>query len=391
MELSNTFNENSFNPTPRLKSSPVPILFIPFNINEKNCGYCGDYYSVTLLSQKYCKNCLSKYFKDNNADAYLDVHIRRCSKSNNKINRNCLEWCESCLVWMYNHTGEEILQFKQIIPLSNDDLYEHDRQLTESEKVCKLCGKLIYKQTLLCSNCYLISSGWVKSTLAKKLIPILYLPWWDAYNNCVSCKEKLIFLSDCQKWCSYCIIFYTECRYCLTTNIIFGIADQSQCKKCKRISFITIDMTNIKGYFLEINIRNHKHIANYVNNVNKNSNPLEVYNFIISLYIPFKPLIDWISYSPVATIPIMFIPFDDNTICHYCRRLYSKTLLFKQKYCKHCLFLYIAYTTDNINIKNIIDMDVYVCANNIKCDKHEPRDLDFCTQNIQEWCKICSE
>ncbi|POG71906.1 hypothetical protein GLOIN_2v1774291 [Rhizophagus irregularis DAOM 181602=DAOM 197198] len=26
-------NENSFNPTPKLKSSPVPILFIPFNEN----------------------------------------------------------------------------------------------------------------------------------------------------------------------------------------------------------------------------------------------------------------------------------------------------------------------------------------------------------------------
>ncbi|RIA89449.1 hypothetical protein C1645_772342, partial [Glomus cerebriforme] len=36
-------------------------------------------------------------------------------------------------------------------------------------------------------------------------------------------------------------------------------------------------------------------------------------------------------------------------------------------------------------------MDVYVCTNNIKCDKHESRDLEFCTQNIQKWCKICSE
>ena len=34
MELINTNSENSFDPTPKLKSSPVPILFIPFNYNE---------------------------------------------------------------------------------------------------------------------------------------------------------------------------------------------------------------------------------------------------------------------------------------------------------------------------------------------------------------------
>ena len=36
MELVNTNNENSFDPTPKLKSSPVPISFIPFN-NEDKC------------------------------------------------------------------------------------------------------------------------------------------------------------------------------------------------------------------------------------------------------------------------------------------------------------------------------------------------------------------
>jgi hypothetical protein len=33
-------------------------------------------------------------------------------------------------------------------------------------------------------------------------------------------------------------MFYVGCRYCLTTNIIFGPIVQSQCKKCKRISVI---------------------------------------------------------------------------------------------------------------------------------------------------------
>src|SRR5579862_4989816 len=49
------------------------------------------------------------------------------------------------------------------------------------------------------------------------------------------------FTSDCQKYCANCYIFYTGCRYCLTSNIIFGPANQSQCKKCKR----TYDITNI--------------------------------------------------------------------------------------------------------------------------------------------------
>ena len=32
MELENTNVENSFDPTPKLKSSPIPILFVPFVI-----------------------------------------------------------------------------------------------------------------------------------------------------------------------------------------------------------------------------------------------------------------------------------------------------------------------------------------------------------------------
>src|SRR5581483_10464138 len=68
---------------------------------------------------------------------------------------------------------------------------------------------------------YQISSGWVESIQTEKSIPILYLPWWDSYNKCIACDQILEFNSDCQKWCPHCIIIYTGCRYCLTTNIIF--------------------------------------------------------------------------------------------------------------------------------------------------------------------------
>ena len=49
------------------------------------------------------------------------------------------------------------------------------------------------------------------------------------------------YVSDGLKWCEYCQITYKGCRYCLTTNIIFGITDQSLCRKCKRITSITIE------------------------------------------------------------------------------------------------------------------------------------------------------
>src|SRR5579859_4025357 len=87
----------------------------------------------------------------------------------------------------------------------------------------------------ICPDCYLISSGWVESTITKKPIPIIYLSWWDNDDRCFICLQKLKFASDCQKWCSRYVIIFTGCRYCLTTNIIFGITDRSQCKKCKRV------------------------------------------------------------------------------------------------------------------------------------------------------------
>src|SRR2546423_13267180 len=118
MELINTNNENPFDPTPKLKSSPVPILFIPFNRNDNNCNFCGNAYSETVLfGQKYCKNCLICYIKyttDN--ETYLDVYIStnntRCrehetSRISDFYTQNIQEWCEYC---------SEISYFKQIVP-----------------------------------------------------------------------------------------------------------------------------------------------------------------------------------------------------------------------------------------------------------------------------------
>ena len=86
MEIINDNLFDDFDPTPRLKSSPVPILFIPFNNNEIKCNYCGNKYSNTTklpkypyndYRQKYCKNCLFwyiKYITDKN-NTYLDVEM----------------------------------------------------------------------------------------------------------------------------------------------------------------------------------------------------------------------------------------------------------------------------------------------------------------------------
>ncbi|CAB4410361.1 unnamed protein product [Rhizophagus irregularis] len=244
---------NDFDPTPKLKSSPIPINFIPFD-NRKNvyCIFCGEYYNRATFSieQKYCKNCLSRYLiniTDNNMylDAYYAMDLE-CSEHEIRTNEPQViqECCRNCL---------KVLCFKQMLNyfIFKDCLYEDlYNSVIEIEKYdCKLCGKSLYQgndssKFKLCSDCYLISSEYIKSTLTKKLIPIIYLPWWHNISNCNACSLDLTFTSDCQKYCKKCLIFYTGCRYCLTTNIIFGLTTQSQCKKCKRISIIS-DFTNI--------------------------------------------------------------------------------------------------------------------------------------------------
>ncbi|UZO03056.1 uncharacterized protein OCT59_023469 [Rhizophagus irregularis] len=256
MELVKLNDENSFDPTPKLKSSPVPIFFVSFNWKDKNCFHCGEEYTeMTIYDQRYCKKCLSSYLTNitDTNNIYLDVHLftkeLECNKheiSSTKVPQNIQECCKNCLT---------ILCFKQISDYHFDrdvdsDSYILYKNLIESEKYCKLCGKLLYNETdtkvmILCSSCYLISSRCIESPFTKKFISIIYLPWWDDVSQCYYCNEELVFTSNCQKYCMYCIIFFIGCRYCLTTNMIFGYTNQSQCKKCKRISTITIDIRKI--------------------------------------------------------------------------------------------------------------------------------------------------
>ncbi|CAB5184076.1 unnamed protein product [Rhizophagus irregularis] len=249
MELIKLNDENSFDPTPKLKSSPVPIFFVSFNCDDKNCFHCGEKYTeMTIYDQKYCKKCLSSYLTNitDTNNIYLDVYLftkeLECNKheiSRTKVPQNIQECCRNCLTIIY---------FKQISYYI--DPYSLCKILTESGRWCKLCGKLLYEgirpmHIMLCSSCYLISSGCIESTFTKKFISIIYLPWWDNTPLCRYCHEELVFTSNYQKYCMNCNIFSIGCRYCLTTNMIFGYTSQSQCKKCKRISTITIDIRKI--------------------------------------------------------------------------------------------------------------------------------------------------
>ncbi|UZO17071.1 uncharacterized protein OCT59_008433 [Rhizophagus irregularis] len=306
-------NENNFDPTSKLKSSPVPISFLPFNNEKLKCNNCGNKYTVTnLYRQKYCKQCLLSYIeKITDNDVYLDVNIitnntpcieHELTRNINFLTSNIQEWCKNC---------SEISYFKNYYDHVNTTM-----QYLNIEKDCKLCGKLTDKNSFgfkMCSNCYLISSEWVESTFIDKHIPILYLPWWDASNKHRVCNRNLKFLTNCQKWCSYCFIVYVGCRYCLTTNIIFGITNQTHCKKCKRVSKIDIDLTNTSSGNQNIdeflistrtNTDSYDKIAGYMNNINDNSDPLNVYNFIEREIknVNSKRTMEWIPYSQISNL-----------------------------------------------------------------------------------------
>ncbi|CAB5181688.1 uncharacterized protein OCT59_013929 [Rhizophagus irregularis] len=129
----------------------------------------------------------------------------------------------------------------------------------------------------------------MKSTLDKNFIQIIYLPWWDTSIYYLTCNELLKLKSDSQKWCSYCFIIYTGCRYCLTTNITFGITNQSKCRKCKRV--IDIDVTGIE-YNLEKFI-SRIFINNNIVNWEQGSNVVDLvlYQFMQKLeYHDFNPI-----------------------------------------------------------------------------------------------------
>ncbi|GES81838.1 kinase-like domain-containing protein [Rhizophagus clarus] len=317
MELVNSNDENYFDQTSRLKSSPIPIKFISFNGVDENCVYCGEKYIGTIFSgkvynnghtynQKYCEKCLSSYINDiTDNNIYLDVYIcamdlecREHEISRTKVPQCIQECCRNCL---------RILYFKQIdgrfideflVDSSNRTMYN---EVIESEKDCKLCGKSLsytynrYDFFILCSDCYLISSGLIESTLVKKKISILYLPWWHNNDKCDACYSRLTFASDCQKYCANCYIFYVGCRYCLTTNVIFGPTCQSQCQKCKRISLIT-------------HSNEYCGLDDFLNNIIYDN----LYNLEMILKTIFKVInkssigpIRWISYSQFTNIEEM--------------------------------------------------------------------------------------
>ena len=206
MELTKT---NSFDPTPKLKSSPVPISFIPFINNCKDkCDCCGFKFSKTYSGQKYCKNGLTSYIKnltDNNT--YLDVRISttniQCSehepRNSNFYTHNIQDWCVIC---------SRIFHFKQMVVRHSFFSRKFNPSYNKLFGYCKLCEKSINRN--ICSDCYLISSEWIESTFIKK--SILYLPWWDASDCCLVCTKHLKIIADCQKWCSNCFVIYTGCR-----------------------------------------------------------------------------------------------------------------------------------------------------------------------------------
>ncbi|PKY58206.1 hypothetical protein RhiirA4_479913 [Rhizophagus irregularis] len=295
MELLSSNSKNSFNPTPRLKSSPVPILFIPFNNSENKCNYCENEYSQTLSEQKFCKNCLFDYVNkltDNNI--YLDVIYAKevqCIEHEDSGTQNIQEWCNSCST--ISHFNQEV-----------------------------------------CPNCYFISSEWIESTLIKKLIPIVYLPWWDNSSNCLACERNLIYKSDCQKWCSHSDIDITAIKYDLVAFT----------RICISTDFVN-DMNIIKQD------------SNLMDSVYNRKNRR--------------------------------IRSDSIYKCGYCGIRYSSTLLFEQLYCKYCLYLYL-YDLDDNNIC----LDVQISnISNIHCTKHESKNIESYryTQNIREWCMNCSE
>ncbi|RGB26123.1 kinase-like domain-containing protein [Rhizophagus diaphanus] len=188
----------------------------------------------------------------------MDLECNEHEISRTKVPQSIQECCRNCV---------RILGFKQIykynirnygLDKNNLTLYN---EMIKSERNCKLCGKSLpytrkrVDSLILCSDCYIISSELIESTLVKKQISILYLPWWHDNTHCNACYSKLTFTSKCQKYCAYCYIFYVGCRYCLTTNIIFGPIVQSQCKKCKKISvIINSSSATINKYFIPRNI-----------------------------------------------------------------------------------------------------------------------------------------
>ncbi|RIA87231.1 hypothetical protein C1645_298228 [Glomus cerebriforme] len=243
----------------------------------------------------------------------LDCNKHEISRT--KESQNIQECCTNCL---------EVLFFKQIPGYRIIHHYTFSdypeyisiyNNVIESEKNCKLCGKPLYEfmstDFKLCSDCYRISSGGIESILTKELIPIFYLPWWDDCYGCRVCNLNLKLTSDCQKYCSNCYIFYIGCRYCLTTNVIFGLIDQSQCKKCRRVTLI--DSTNLSSgnsdldkliHNLRFDIKNLKidEFADKIKNLGNYFKPDEIISFIYQNLRKLEIIMEWIPYYQFTNV-----------------------------------------------------------------------------------------
>ncbi|PKY21513.1 hypothetical protein RhiirB3_500641 [Rhizophagus irregularis] len=142
-----------------------------------------------------------------------------------------------------------------------------------------------------------------------------------------------------------------------------------------------LDMKNI-DHFLKFNTHNFNQIANFVNNIDKNSNLLDIYSFLkklrfFNLKTNSRIFANLENNGDYLTIPIMFIPFkNEEDRCYCCENIYSETP-FKQKFCMDCLYWCITnYATSSLSIKCAIDnLDIkslYKCYDNkfeyiIKC------------------------
>ncbi|EXX78065.1 hypothetical protein RirG_018250 [Rhizophagus irregularis DAOM 197198w] len=151
------------------------------------------------------------------------------------------------------------------------------------------------------------------SSTTEETIPIFYLPWWDTFYVCVRCKAKLLSGGANQKWCSYCFIIYCGCRYCLTTNIIFGLTCQTHCKKCKRVTpiFMGNTIVNIGSNEIDDFVYKKRNIVNDLKNIymkdidNYDDNPLNVYDFFkekLCVKSVSEAIIEWIPYSRITNL-----------------------------------------------------------------------------------------
>ncbi|GBC06412.1 hypothetical protein RclHR1_06810001 [Rhizophagus clarus] len=242
-------------------------------------------------------------------DVHLNVHIN-ASRENIRLN-NIHEWLDKFLYFGQVITNDVIHPINKFINIKQA---KHNI-INKNLSYCKLCKKSIIQRDnqikfKLCGDCYLINTGWIKSSLTEKYIQIIYLPWWDAHSQCMICALDLTFLSDCQKLCPCCYLIYIGCRYCLTTNIIFGIANQSQCRKCNKTSTIaiSIDFNNINSENITIdkflistrlNNKNSLQIENYMKNINDDYNPLDIYNFITN-NLKNTQVMRWIPYCQIT-------------------------------------------------------------------------------------------